>query len=133
MNLIELLIESRKLINHCIGKFQMGETELYNAEKLRDNIEDALTEPAPDAMELACTIEKIFDDAICDVDDYHDNYVPVMSRARAKAAALIESRRVVPRAMLDEIADESLMFRSKEDQRVKVTAIAAKHGYKVEG
>ena len=47
--------------------------------------------PEPDAMELACTIEKIFDDAICDVDDYHDNYVPVMARARAKAAALIES------------------------------------------
>jgi len=48
---IALLKESRELINHCIGKFQMGETELYNAERLRDNIEDALAKPAPDAIE----------------------------------------------------------------------------------
>ena len=52
----ELLKEAKDFINHCIGKFQMGETELYNAEKLRDNIEDALAKPAPDAIE---DIEKI--------------------------------------------------------------------------
>jgi Zn finger protein HypA/HybF involved in hydrogenase expression len=49
---IELLKESGELINHCIGKFPMGEVELYEAEKLRDKIDEFLAKPAPDAMEL---------------------------------------------------------------------------------
>jgi hypothetical protein len=56
-----------------------------------------------------------------------------LEKYRTEAAALITAHsRTVPRAMLDEIADESLMFRSKEDQQEKINKIAAKYGYHAE-
>ena len=113
---------------------------------LAKHIGDVLAEPAPDAMELACTIEKIFDDAICDVDDYHDNYVPVMARARAKAAALIESygKREERATDLLKIIVSSETRKINQDPypcghrackfvRIAQDILAAKHSYKVEG
>lgn len=102
MNSIELLKESRELINHCIGKFPMGEVELYEAEKLRDNIEDALAEPVLDAMEI---VRQIREPVRINLEEIKETETEIKITyeieykiGKPEAAALIESRRVVPRA-----------------------------------
>lgn len=136
MNSIELLKESRGLINHCIGKFQMGETELYNAEKLRDRIDEFLAKPAPDAMEI---VRQIREPVRINLEEIKETETEIKITyeieykiGKSEAAALIESRRVVPRAMLDEIWLNG--YQCKDGKKDTDTAeIATKHGYKVEG
>lgn len=131
MNLIELLTESRKLINHCIGKFPMGEVELYEAERLRDKIDEFLAKPAPDVMEIVRMIRGKSPQDKCVAcgapfawHEYLTQFCPKCGKeapdgeeqqwagtawvsvfdydySDSEAAALIESRRVVPRAISD--------------------------------
>jgi len=131
---IELLKQSRELINHSISKFPMGETELYEAEKLRDKIDEFLAKPAPDAMEMVRHIEEILESANYDCSER------LMEKARGEAAALIEAYgRRVPRAMLEEVFDNGYQsgdeFGAYEDidqERKNFDAIAAKYGVKIE-
>lgn len=141
MNLIKLLTESRKLINHCIGKFPMGEVELYEAEKLRDKIDEFLAKPAPDAMEI---VDRIRDAVIQEPCEGVQQIGYILTNE--KAAALIESygKREERATDLLKIIVSSETRKINQDPypcghrackfvRIAQDILAAKHSYKVEG
>ena len=99
-------------------------------QKLAKRIDDVLAEPAPDAKAIAERIEQ----EMCGIEGEPGNESVVLDIDRA--TALIESRRVVPRAMLDDIIFYTagmMDWNGEITDRKFIDKIAEAHGYKVEG
>ena len=101
---------------------------------LAKHIGDVLAEPELDAMEMAYQIKMLW------VDDHngerHNIFCPdCWKKYQTEAAALVESySRRVPRAMLDEIADQAFAYGKESFLSYEtIDAIAAKYGVEVEG
>ena len=86
---------------------------------------ELLAELEPDAMDV---VDKIRDSVIQEPCEGVQQIGFILTDS--KAAALIESRRVVPRAMLEEVWEMSVGNEKPSDGFFD--AIATKHGYKVE-
>ncbi len=132
----ELLKEAAKELEIMMGKLDeaIGENDFEEAksvwcdiDSLKTRITAALSEPEPDAMDLAREI--------CEMGDTEG--APIDDETIFEAAALISDYgKRVPRAMLDELFMAAYSFGLGNETRSKWTCIdqiAAKHGVKVEG
>lgn len=107
---------------------------IQDAGNLIERINAGLAKPAPDAMEIVRLLREGWYSG--DSPDDAESVEFIYKLTDSVAAALIESRRVVPRAMLEEIwykGNKHGYEQGEDELDEDIDAIAAKHGYKVEG
>lgn len=129
--MIELLKEAREILGDCYsdGKYPLSEGTMGMVAKVIKRINAALAKPAPDAMEIVRMIRS--------GSPFSSDGNPYLTDK--EAAALIESRRVVPRA-IDTIAGKLDEAIGEEDWNEAKSALNDlwdlrddKYGVEVEG